>query len=83
MSGATATDLLRNRFDEIREAELSRLSKKLRGLAPDHRLDVEAIAADVIRAIALVPERAIQTGVAQEDVDALARLFSLEIAANG
>ncbi len=78
MSGPTATDRLRSRFDAIRESELERLSKKLNGLAPDHRLHVAAIAADVVRAIALVPERALAAGACQDDIDALARLFALE-----
>lgn len=79
MSGPTATDRLRTRFEAIRESELARLSKKLNGLDPDQRLYVEAIAADVVRAIALVPERALLAGACQDDIDALAHLFALEI----
>ena len=78
MSGRTATEVLRNRFDTIRESELARLSKKLNQLAPDHRQTVEAIAADVINAFARIPERALLEDESQDDVDALARLFSLD-----
>lgn len=78
MSGRTATEVLRNRFENIRESELMRLSKKLSQLAPHDRRSVEAIAADVIRAFALLPERAIAEGESQDDVDALTRLFSLD-----
>ena len=78
MSGRTASDLLRQRFDAIRESELARLSKKLNGLAPDERLHVEAIAADVVRAIALVPEPILAADASQAQIDALARLFALD-----
>jgi Glutamyl-tRNAGlu reductase, dimerisation domain len=78
MSGRTVSDLLRRRFDAIRESELVRLSKKLNGLAPDQRLHAEAIAADVVRAIALVPERALAAEASQDHIDALAHLFALD-----
>lgn len=78
MSGPTATDRLRSRFDAVRESELERLSRKLSTLAADHRRCVEAVAAEVIRALALVPERAVNGGARPEDVAMLARLFRLD-----
>jgi glutamyl-tRNA reductase len=78
MSGSSATEALRNRFDAIREAELQRLSRKLRQLGPDERRDVESIAAEIISALALIPARAIVEQASQEDIDALSRLFALE-----
>lgn len=76
MSGATARKALRRRFDAIRRAELERLQKKLRGLSEADRRSAEAIIADVVQAIARVPDQA-----PSDDVPALlalVHLFDLE-----
>ena len=77
MSGLTAGEALRERFESIRRAELQRLNKKLRGLTDDQRESVEAITADITRAIAGVAERGLSEHGAQPAVDALVRLFRL------
>ncbi|MBI3490854.1 MAG: hypothetical protein HY047_03545 [Acidobacteria bacterium] len=69
---------LRNRFEAIRQAEIERLEKKLRGLSENDRRSVEAITADIIAAIACVPERALATDVPHPALEALVRLFALE-----
>jgi Glutamyl-tRNAGlu reductase, dimerisation domain len=48
---------LRHRFDAIRHTEIERLNKKLRGLSEAERASAEAIIADIVHAIASVPER--------------------------
>jgi glutamyl-tRNA reductase len=68
---------LRHRFESIRRAELERLDKKLRGLSEDDRRSIDVITADVIRAIACVPERALHENAPTPAVEALATLFEL------
>lgn len=77
MSGPTVSVALRYRFDAIRRAEVERLDKKLRGLSDDDRRSVEAITADIIHAIACVPERALHEGAPEPALDAVVRLFAL------
>ncbi|MBZ5556266.1 MAG: hypothetical protein LAO77_03220 [Acidobacteriia bacterium] len=77
MSGPTVSVALRHRFDAIRRAELERLDKKLRGLSEDDRRSVEAITADIIHAIARVPERALGEDTPKPALDAVVRLFEL------
>lgn len=77
MSGLTVGEALRERFESIRRAELQRLNKKLRGLTDDQRESVEAITADITRAIAGVAERGLSVHGSQPAVDALVRLFRL------
>lgn len=69
---------LRARFETIRQAELARLDKKLRGLTEGDRQSVEAITAEVIHAITCVPERAIDDDTPPHALEALIRLFELE-----
>jgi glutamyl-tRNA reductase len=78
MSGSKLTQALADRFEAIRQAELGRLEKKLRGLTEHDRRSVEALTADIIHGIASVPERALGDGHPQHALDALARLFALE-----
>jgi len=68
---------LRARFETIRQTELVRLDKKLRGLTDDERRSVEAITAEVILAIACVPERTIDDTTPPSALDALGELFGL------
>ena len=78
MSGSTVSRALRKRFDTIRRTEIARLDKKLRGLTDDERRSVEAITADVIEAIACVPERSLSADSPQPALAALVHLFALE-----
>ena len=55
MSGGAVSRALQDRFEAIRQSEVERLGKKLRGLSADDRRLVEAITSDVVRAIAGVP----------------------------
>ena len=68
---------LRARFETIRQAELLRLEKKLRGLTDEERRSVEAITAEVIDAIAGVPERTIDDDTPPRALEALIELFVL------
>ena len=77
MSGPTISVALRHRFEAIRRAELERLDKKLRGLSDEDRRSIEVITADVIRAIACVPERALHQGPPEPALDAVVKLFAL------
>jgi hypothetical protein len=78
MSGTTVRQALRNRFDSIRLAELERMKKKLRGLSDVDRRSAEAIIADVVHAIADVPERALTDDTPAPALQALVHLFDLE-----
>jgi len=78
MSGPTVSRALRTRFDRIRRAELERLDKKLRGLTDADRRSVEALTADIIQAIARVPEQALAAEAPRASLDAVVRLFELE-----
>ena len=77
MSGPTVSRALHERFESIRRAEFERLNKKLRGLTDQERRSVDAITADIIRALARAPERALAGDASQPAVDALIRLFAL------
>jgi glutamyl-tRNA reductase len=77
MSGPTVSAALRHRFEAIRRAELERLDKKLRGLSAEDRRSVEVITADVIRAIACGPERALHEGTPKPALEAVVKLFAL------
>ena len=78
MSGPTVSQALQDRFDAIRRAELARLKKKLGHLSDDERRSVEAITADIIHAIALVPARVLTDGSQAPSLDAVVRLFALD-----
>lgn len=76
MSGFTLSRVLADRFDAIRRSEIERLEKKLRGLSDVDRQSIDAITADVICAIARVPEMVDEAP--PESVDAVVRLFALD-----
>lgn len=78
MSGGMVSQALRDRFEAIRQSEVERLEKKLRGLSDDDRRLVEAITAEVVEAIAGVPARALAVEDSEPAVQALVRLFALE-----
>ena len=77
MSGPSVSRALRTRFETIRQAELARLDKKLRGLTADDRQSVEAITEEVIRAIARIPDGAIDADTPPRALEALIHLFAL------
>ena len=77
MSGRTVSHALQSRFDAIRQSEIERLEKKLRGLTEDERRSVEAITADVIHAIACIPSRALHDDVPIPTLEAVVHLFAL------
>jgi glutamyl-tRNA reductase len=78
MSGPTVSAALRDRFETIRRAELARLRKKLRGLTEDERQSVDAITADITRAIVGFAERGLSsTEASKPAAEALVRLFGL------
>jgi glutamyl-tRNA reductase len=78
MSGIVVGRALRNRFESIRQNELERLAKKMRGLPDDQRQSVEDITVDVVQAFARGAERALATDTPASTLDALVRLFALE-----
>ena len=78
MSGGIVRQALQDRFESIRQAEVDRLEKKLRGLSEDERRIVEAITADVVGAIARVPARALADEVPEPALAAFAQLFALQ-----
>lgn len=78
MSGPTVSAALRDRFEAIRRAELARLSKKLRGLTEDERRSVDAITADITKAIVGLVEHGLSsTNGSKPAAEALVRLFGL------
>ena len=77
MSGYGVSRALHDRFESIRRTEVERLRKKLRGLSDDERRLVDTITADVIHAIARVPERALAGEAPQPTIDAVFHLFGL------
>jgi len=79
MSGTTVSQALRDRFESIRQTEIGRLNKKLRGLSDVDRLSLEAITTEIVLAIANVPDRALTDDAPQPALEALVRLFALEI----
>lgn len=64
-----AARALGDRFESIRRAEIARLRKKLAALTAADRAEVEAITAQVVRAIAAVPASAL----ARDDSPVLVR----------
>ena len=78
MSGGNVSRALQDRFEAIRQSEVERLDKKLRGLSDDHRRLVEAITADVVQAIAGVPAAALSEEVPEPALQAVVRLFALD-----
>lgn len=78
MSGPTVSQALRDRFEAIRQLEIERLNKKLRGLSDDDRRSLEAITADVVRALASLPAAALAADAPAPAVEALVRVFALD-----
>ena len=79
MSGLVVRRALRNRFESIRQNEIERLQKKLRGLSDHERQSVEAITVEVIHALARGADRALEQDVPEPALAALVRLFELEV----
>jgi glutamyl-tRNA reductase len=80
MSGSTVSQALRHRFETIRQTEIERLNKKLRGLSDVDRRHLEAITSEIVLAIASVPERVLTNDVPQPALEALVRVFALDVA---
>jgi glutamyl-tRNA reductase len=80
MCGSVVTDALRNRFETIRQHEIKRLDKKLRGLSDVDRQSLEAITAEIVHAIVSVPARALAADPPEPTLEALVRLFGLDAA---
>ena len=78
MSGLVVSRALQNRFESIRQNEVERLQKKLRGLSDANRESVEAITFEVIQALARGADRALANDMPPPELDALVRLFALE-----
>lgn len=70
---------LRNRFEEVCQSELTRLRRKTASLTPADRAEVDAISAEVTRAIASRVEAALAADQAVAEV--VARLFAVTPAA--
>ena len=78
MSGEGAIRALRDRFESIRRREVERLTrKKLRNLTDAERQVVDSVTADIVRAIARIPDRALSEEAGKPAVDALVQLFNL------
>jgi glutamyl-tRNA reductase len=80
MSGPTVSQALHERFEAIRQREIERLNKKLRGLSDDDRRSLEAITCEIVRAIASVPARALADDAPEPALEALVHLFALDAA---
>jgi len=79
MSGIVVGRALRTRFESIRQNELERLQKKMRGLPDDQRQSVEDITSDVVQAFARGAERALANDLPAPALAALVRLFALDV----
>jgi glutamyl-tRNA reductase len=78
MSGPTVSQALRDRFESIRQTEIGRLDKKLRGLSDVDRRSLEAITTHIVRAIVSIPERALAEDAPRPALEALVQLFALD-----
>ena len=78
MSGGVVSQALRDRFESIRQSEIERLEKKLRGLSADDRRIVESITAEVVQAIAGLPAQVLAEEVRKPALETVVRLFALE-----
>jgi len=78
MSGSVVASALRDRFETIRQHEIKRLDKKLRGLSDDDRQSLEAITAEIVHAIVSVPARALADHAPEPALEALVRIFALD-----
>jgi glutamyl-tRNA reductase len=78
MSGPTVSQALRDRFESIRQMEIGRLNKKLRGLSDGDRRSLEAITTEIVHAIASLPDRLLTDDAPQPALEALVHLFALD-----
>lgn len=77
MSGTAAAEALVARFEAIRRAEWARLGRKVASLDQKQRAEVEAIVADVVRALAARPAQRLATACDPQLPQAALRLFEL------
>ena len=76
MSGEAAVELLRERFERVRSAELVRLHKKINRLSDAERAEVEALAAQIIGALTSRFREGF-TSASEPHVEAVVNLFQL------
>jgi glutamyl-tRNA reductase len=79
MSGSKASKALHDRFDTIRRAELERLKKKLAGLTEADRQVVHQVTTNVVDALARGPKTALAQEPPSVAVEAIVRLFALDV----
>jgi hypothetical protein len=81
MSGGVVTQALAERVQTICESEFRRLERKFHPLSPEDRLTTEGIIADVIAAVVVAPARALAADCPVGMLEALVRLFNLDVTA--
>jgi hypothetical protein len=74
---------LHERFEQVCRAELERLRRKTASLSPADRAEVDAISAEVTRAIAARFGAALDASGTQDLADVVARLFAVPAAPGG
>jgi glutamyl-tRNA reductase len=78
MSASAVSRALEDRFEAIRRAEVQRLRRKLSGLSDSERSLAEAIIAEVVRALTVVPVQALAENSHRKALEAVVRLFGLD-----
>jgi len=77
MSGALAARALEAQFESIRRSEFTRLRRKVAAFSPEFVAQVDAITADVVRAIARRPVAALEADATPGLVQVALELFHL------
>jgi Glutamyl-tRNAGlu reductase, dimerisation domain len=80
MSGTRVSQALHERFQEVQRAETDRLKRKLGGLSETDRQCAEVIIAEVIAAIAVASSRRLARDAPPAALEAIVRLFGLDVA---
>jgi hypothetical protein len=78
VSGAAVGQALERRFEEVRRAEIDRLSRKFTGFTPSERVSAEQIIADVISGVAREAAVGIAGAHQRVTLEAVVRLFRLD-----
>jgi glutamyl-tRNA reductase len=71
------TRALRHRFEEVSRAELQRLRKKTSGLEPETRAAVDAVAVELVQAIATRATERLDGPDGEQLAPVLAQLFGV------
>lgn len=82
MSAGFVTRALEKHVQTLCESELRRLERKFRSLSASDRATAEAIVADVIAAVVVMPVRALAADCPRGTLETVARLFDLEVSPN-